>query len=236
MNERRPCPAVLMALIEFALVYRNRVRPWMYTWGASDEEVAMTLPGDEMVATGSPRTTRALTIDAPVRAVWPWLAQIGEDRGGFYSYSWLERAVGANIRNANTIHPEWLDLRVGDTVWLARRYGNVARQIVAAVEPESYVILMTPGDFARVQQGEKASGAWGFYLRRSLGWTRLIVRGSGAPVGNAAFDVVHFIMEQKMMRGIRKRAQAAFRNELDALVTHGYPGEGLAAEPVDSPA
>ena len=70
-------------------------------------------------------TTRALTIDAPIAAVWPWLAQIGEDRGGFYSYSVLERAVGAHIQNANTVHPEWQDVHVGDTVWLARHYGEL---------------------------------------------------------------------------------------------------------------
>ena len=82
------------------------------------------LPGDELVQPGVPRTTRAVTIDAPVDAVWPWLAQIGEDRGGFYSYSLLERAVGARIHNADAIHPEWQELRVGDTIWLARRYGE----------------------------------------------------------------------------------------------------------------
>lgn len=64
-----------------------------------------------------------MTIDAPIAdAFWPWLAQIGEDRGGFYSYSLLERAaVGAHVHNANSIHPEWQDIRVGDTVWLTRR-------------------------------------------------------------------------------------------------------------------
>ena len=75
-----------------------------------------------------------MTVDAPVTTVWPWLAQIGEDRGGFYSYSLLERAVGAHIHNADVVHPEWQDLQVGDTVWLARRYGERARQVVAAVK------------------------------------------------------------------------------------------------------
>lgn len=101
--------------------------------------------------------------------MWPWLAQIGKDRGGFYSYSLLERAVGAHIHNANTIHPEWQDLRVGDTVWLARRYGEGARQVVAAVEPLSHLVMMSPDDFRRVQRGEKASGSWGFHLRQEGG-------------------------------------------------------------------
>ena len=104
-----------------------------------------------------------------------------KDRGGFYSYSLLERAVGAHIHNADTVHLEWQDLRVGDTVWLARRYGEGARQVVAAVKPESHLVLMSPDDFERVQQGGKASGAWAFYLRRKDGWTRLIVVAAAAP-------------------------------------------------------
>ena len=197
----------------------------MYTWGAGDDEITAVLPGDELVSAHTPRTTRALTIDAPIAAVWPWLAQIGEDRGGFYSYSVLERAVGAHIHNANTIHPEWQDVRVGDTVWLARRYGDAARQVVAAVAPGAHLVLMSPGDFERVQQGKKASGAWGFYLRRKDGWTRLIARGSGGAVGHVTFDVPHFVMEQKMMRGIRDRAEQMRRDQVHAFVRHKYQGE-----------
>jgi hypothetical protein len=196
-----------MAAGESAALYFSRVRPWMYTWGARPEEVNAVLPGDDLVAADTPRTTRAVTIGAPVEAVWAWLAQIGEDRGGFYSYSWLERAVGARIHNAQTVHPEWQELHVGDTIWLARRYGEGARQVVAAVEPNSHLILMSPADFDRVQHGEKASGAWGFYLRRQNGSTRLLARGSGGAVGHFVFDVPHFVMEQKMLRGIRDRAE-----------------------------
>ena len=208
-----------MAVFGAVALYRMRVRPWMYTWGASDDEITAVLPGDELVSAHTPRTTRALTIDAPIAAVWPWLAQIGEDRGGFYSYSVLERAVGAHIENANTVHPEWQDVHVGDTVWLARRYGDAAQQVVAAVAPGAHLVLMSPGDFERVQQGMRASGAWGFYLRRKDGWTRLIARGSGGAVGHVAFDVPHFVMEQKMMRGIRDRAEQTRRDQVHAFVS-----------------
>ncbi|PRC44756.1 hypothetical protein C6A85_98610, partial [Mycobacterium sp. ITM-2017-0098] len=134
--------------------YRGLLRPWMYQWGATREEAIAGLPGDELVVADGPRTTRAVTIDAAPGAVWPWLAQIGEDRGGFYSYSRLERAVGADIHNASTIHPEWQDLHVGDTVWLARRGGERGRQVVAALQPESDLVLMSPDDYAKVQRGE----------------------------------------------------------------------------------
>ncbi|MGX9791176.1 hypothetical protein [Mycobacterium sp. MMS18-G62] len=211
MGKQRPLLAGLMAVASAVTLYRAIVRPWMYTWGADDDEINAELPGDELVSANTPQTTRAVTIDAPIRAVWPWLVQIGEDRGGFYSYSVLERAVGAHIHNAHRIHQEWQDVRVGDTVWLAQRYGDVGRQVVAAVEPGSHLVLMSPPDFERVQRGEKASGAWAFYLRRKNGWTRLLARGSGGVVGHASFDIPHFVMEQKMMRGVRDRAQQTRR-------------------------
>jgi hypothetical protein len=200
-----------MATIGVIALYRAEVRPRIYTWGAKDDEIVAELPGDELVRDHQIRTTRAITIDAPVESVWPWLAQIGENRGGFYSYSGLERVAGAHIHNAKAIHPEWQELGVGDTVWLARRYGDAARQIVAAVELNSHLVLMSPPDYERLKCGERASGGWGFYLRRQDGWTRLLVRGSGGVVGHALFDILHFVMEQKMMRGIRDRAHEAQR-------------------------
>jgi hypothetical protein len=206
-NERRWLAGAAFALSTEAL-YKRIVRPWMYSWGTRASEVDATLPGDELVAATTPRSTRAVTIDAPVEEVWPWLAQIGEDRGGFYSYDWLERSVGAQIHNTNTIHPEWQELQVGDPVWLARRYGPMARHVVAAVRPKSHLVLMSEPDFDRVSRGDKARGSWAFCLLAEGSGTRLLARGSGGAVGNAAFDIPHFVMEQKMLRGIRDRAQA----------------------------
>ncbi|MBN3508683.1 hypothetical protein JYB55_07500 [Mycolicibacterium septicum] len=212
----------------FAL-YRGRLRPWMYTWGARADEVTAVLPGDELLRSGMRRTTRALTVDAPAHAVWPWLAQIGEDRGGFYSHAILERAVGARICNANRIHPEWQDLHVGDSIWLARRYGGDARQVVALIKPESHLVLTSPADFERVKQGGTANGAWAFYLRCS-GWrTRLIARGTGGLVGNSWFDVAHFLMERRMMGGIRDRAEQTYRDESERSRTLQLPQQRTSA-------
>ncbi len=138
--------------------------------------------------------------------MWPWLVQIGEDRGGFYSYDWLERIAGAKIHNARAVHPEWQDLGVGDTVWLARRYGQNASQVVAAVEPKSHLVLMSAADYERVQRGEKAFGSWAFYLRPAGGGTRLLARGTGGTTGITSFDIPHFVMERGMLHGIRDRA------------------------------
>lgn len=207
MTKQRPWLAVGLALAGLDVAYRSHVKPWMYTWGATADEVAATLPGDDLVEPDLVRTTRAVTIDAPVEAVWPWLAQIGEDRGGFYSYSLLERAAGADIHNASTIHPEWQELYVGDVVTLAGRFGDYGRQVVAAVEPKSHLVLVSKPDYERVRSGEKATGSWAFYLRAEGAGTRLVARGTGGAVGRATFDVPHFIMESKMLWGIRSRAE-----------------------------
>ena len=207
MSRQRPCVAAVAAFAAVVIAYRARVRPWMYTWGASEDEVEAELPGDTWVPSTCVRTTRAITIDAPVQAVWPWLAQIGEDRGGFYSYSLLERAVGCEMHNADRVHPEWQDLTPGDTVWLARTYGEAGRVVVAAVKPNAHLVLMSPDDFARTRHEQDASGSWAFYLRPDGPRTRLIVRSAGGATGRAWLDIPHFVMEQKMMRGIRKRAE-----------------------------
>lgn len=218
MGKQHPRLAAVTAAIGIAVLYRTHVRPWMYHWGARQDEIDAPLPGDELVESGVPRTTRAVTIDAPRPDIWPWLAQIGEDHAGFYSYSLLERAVGADMHNAKFVHPEWQHLHVGDTVWLARRYGPDARQVVASVEAPSHLVLVSPVDYQRLRRHEKASGCWSFTLHREGGWTRLLVRGSGGPVGHAWFDIPHFVMEQKMMRGIARRAVRTRRQEIAAAM------------------
>ena len=206
MGKQRPVLAVAMAAAGTVGLYRWVVRPRMYNFGATAEEIAARLPGDELVEPGAPRSTRAVTIDAPAETIWPWLAPIGEDRAGFYSYDLLERLAGARIHNADTVHPEWQELHVGDTVWLARRYGERARHVVAAIEPTSHLVLMSAPDFERLERGEKAFGSWGFYLRPRNGQTRLLARGTGGPIGVTGFDIPHFVMERGMLRGIRERA------------------------------
>jgi hypothetical protein len=225
---KRTCIAALIAVVATVVGYRAGVKPWIYRWGSADDEIGSALPGDDWIAAASAPSTRAITIDAPIEMIWPWLVQIGENRGGFYSYSVLERAVGVDAHNADRIHSEWQDLRTGDTIWLARRYGEAGRTVVAAVKPNSHLVLMSPADFARTRRGEKASGAWSFYLRPCGGGTRLLVRTSGKPCGHAAFDIVHFVMEQKMMRGIRDRARQTRRRQLNESIARDVSDQRTA--------
>jgi len=210
VNLRRRTTVAVAAGVVLAAVagYRTRVRPWLAHWGATPDEVDATLPGDELVDGTGPRTTRALTIDAPPATVWPWLAQIGEDRAGFYSYAWLERLAGCAMHNADGIDPEWEHREAGETVWLAQRYRELGRQVVARIEPERVFAMVSPVDWDAIARGDRATGAWTFVLEPVPdGRTRLLARGSGGAVGTFVFDVAHFVMEQKMMRGIKQRAE-----------------------------
>lgn len=93
------------------------VRAWLQHWGSTEEERRRRYPDD-----GDRRpwftVTRAVTVHAPVEEVWPWLAQIGEDKGGFYSYDFLENLAGCRIRSADRVHEEWQDVQPGDTLQL----------------------------------------------------------------------------------------------------------------------
>ena len=107
--------------------------PWQRNWGATEEEVAMSLPGDELTPPPVEQNTRAITIAAPPEQVWPWLVQMGADRGGFYSYAWLENLFGLKIHNADRIVDDWQQLAVGDWVWGARnRIGRLDRRTPGA--------------------------------------------------------------------------------------------------------
>jgi hypothetical protein len=215
-----PCAlAALAATAFFAAV----VRPWFLRWGATDDEIRGPWPGDEFVPHPVSTVTRAITIAAPANAIWPWIAQTGQNRAGFYSYTWLENAIGARMPRIDRIVPE-LQLRsVGDTVWLATpsRYGGLGRLVVAALEPERAMILTMPADAERALSGRPIrGGTWGFILdEREPGTARLIMRSLSATKGpfplNLAsalvFDSAQFIMEQKMMREIKRLAEASNR-------------------------
>jgi hypothetical protein len=172
--------------------YIAAVRPWLEGWGATAEERAKALPGDELVPGPASQTTRAVTVEAPVEDVWPWVAQIGQDRGGFYSYEWLENLAGCRMQNAERIHPEWQQRRVGETVLLHPASGLE----LARFEPDRCF----------------AFAGWYLVLEPANGFTRLIARGR-FPRGATSLayasllELPHFIMERKMLLGIKARAE-----------------------------
>lgn len=122
------------ALAAYALF----IRSWHLRWGATDDDVKMPLPGDELVEHPRLNAPHAITIQASVRDVWPWLVQMGQKRGGFYSYTWLENLVGCHMQNADQIVPGWQELKAGDEVWLHPKAPSLR---VLAIEPGRAIVL-----------------------------------------------------------------------------------------------
>lgn len=204
------------ALVSYVSVFR----PWHLKWGATDQESQETLPGDEVVPGPEQQATHAITINAPVSDVWPWLVQIGQNKGGFYSYSWLENLAGCNIHNADRVVPEWQSLRVGDVVWLHPKAPPLP---VIIAEPDRAIVL---GGVVEVNDDDSismAGGTWGMYLKEiDATTTRLILRirwtrqrGAISWFSNyVVLEPAHFIMERKMLLNIKKRAENLARQRV----------------------
>jgi hypothetical protein len=203
--------------------YLLLVRPWHLRWGAADDEVDRSLPGDEIVPHPPVQTTRAITIRAPAANIWPWLVQIGYNRAGWYSYDRLEAAMGAGDfvdgESADRIIPELQHLEIGDPVPAAP---DVGWFVVAAIEPgHSLVLRATLNPFTGQaitadDAGPRFDGTWAFLLNElDNGTTRLIARLRAtyeprlplAPLVHAVLEPAHFIMERKMLLGIKERAE-----------------------------
>jgi hypothetical protein len=162
---------------------------------------------------------RSVTIEAPPGKVWPWIMQIGRDRGGFYSYTWLETLIGADIRNTYRLMPGLAARQPGDTVWMApeTRFGGQGRMVVGAVVPERSMVLVSPADAERVLKGGPATeGVWSFILDPvSDSRTRLVMLSLSAADPRPGFgrlaqlvfwEPAHFIMERRMMLTIKRLA------------------------------
>lgn len=184
--------------------------PAIHRWGATDGEVTRTLPGDELIQEPLVRWTHGITINAEPEAVWPWIAQIGDTRGGYYSYTFIENQVGAltgaaeyNVVyvNADRIHPEWQNPQPGDSM-----IQSVLK--VRAVEPGQYLL-------ADSLDPAIMNWVWLWHLQPAADsqQSRLIVRmgiataGPPNPVMGFMMDIGGFVMEQNMLQGIKTRAE-----------------------------
>ncbi len=201
--------------------YDTLIRPALLDWGATDTERRMLLPGDDIVEDVMRHHTRAVTIDAPAAAIWPWLVQMGDHRAGFYSYDWIERYLFPGTvhyveghHSATRIHPELQKIAIGDRINTGS-FGSV--QIgspVTVLEPERALVI----------------GTWAFVLLpldenhtrllvrdRDAGWLRLLaprrsglLRALGAAIDYTVGEPLHFAMVRKMMLGIKQRAEATY--------------------------
>ena len=169
------------------------------TWGASNAEGSAPLPGDELLELADGVATRAIEIDAPPSAVWPWLAQMGPSpRGGAYTYDWIENLLGLNMHSTHTLLPGFQDPQVGETIGYGSNQLRLER-----VEPE------------RVLAWRSSDGnwVWTFVLKPLGNHTRLISRNRFRlprlidRLGMLPMEPGSLLMERKMLLGIKERAE-----------------------------
>jgi hypothetical protein len=207
---------ISIVLVALGIAGHRYLRPRMLHWGAAPDEIGSILEEDELIPDPILDTTRAVHIHAGRGKVWPWLVQIGQGRGGFYSYDWLENLAGMDIHNTYRIIPELQSLKPGDLIpfW---RGGGVN---VVMVEPPGLLVLA--GTFTRPagETGVPAAvgGTWVFDLKgQEPNGTRLLVRARVARfqpgwlcwVMMRALEPMHFVMERKMMLRIKELAESA---------------------------
>jgi hypothetical protein len=189
---------------------------WRSRWGATDAERRLELPGDALVPRPAWRYDHAITIRAPRAAVWPWLAQLGQGRGGFYSYEALENLVGCRIHNVLELRPGLQRLRVGDTVVTHGASGYGPRASV--LDPGRALVL------GGVPTAGGSNATWAFHLLDGPGGTtRLLERGRGVAgkglaeqlgFGPWLMEPIGFVMSRKMLRTIKRLAEGGGGNPL----------------------
>jgi hypothetical protein len=175
------------------LVDHGLVRPWLRGWGATPDERRRRLPGDPE-GRALFTTTRAVTVHAPAEEVWRWLVQIGQDRGGFYSYDWLENLAGCHIHSADEVREEWQHRTAGDPLEI---FDGFTTPLLEVDPPRALVIAN-----------------WGAYVIEPIdrGSCRLLARSRAErdATGLAyvlGIELPHAIMERKMLLGIKERAE-----------------------------
>ena len=192
-------------------------RARLLRWGATDDEAREPLPGDDLIAHADLTATRGITIRTPAERVWPWIAQLGQGRGGFYTYDALENLVGCDIHSADRVVAEWQHVESGDTV-------NLAPEVpleVATVEPGRSLVLR--GGVPMGNTPPPYDFTWAFVVRDEPdGTTRLVIRERygytkrWAPLLVEPVEVVSFVMHQRMLRGIRDGAERPEREVREA--------------------
>ena len=193
-----------LGIAALGALYFRLLRTPVLTWGATDAEASARLPGDELLEDADGVATRAIDVDAPTAAVWPWIAQMGPSpRGGAYTYDWIENLLGLDMHSADRVLPEFQHPEVGDVLG----YG-ANRMRVERVEPEHVLAW----------RSEDGNWVWTFVLEARDGSTRLVSRNRfrlptiAARLGMLPMEPASLVMERKMLRGIKKRAEKLHRD------------------------
>jgi hypothetical protein len=192
--------AAPVAAVAYLVVGRRRC----LTWGATADEVDRMMAGDELMPNPDILSTRAISIDAPPAAIWPWLVQMGPGRGGAYTYDWIENLMGLNMHSADEILPQFQGLKIGDCWQLGTKGPRLRVEVLDAEQ-------------AMVVRSEDGNWVWAFSLYPDGASTRLVSRNRIATPGASplvrAFGTLimepgSLVMERKMLLGIRRRAES----------------------------
>ena len=198
---------IAINLLATPLVGRRRLR-----WGTRGSEHRDALPGDDLVPTPRWSYTLAVDVAAPPGKVWPWIAQIGQGRGGFYTYQGLENLVGCRIRNTGEILPEFQDPQVGGEIYL---HPTAPPMRIAVVDPPQALVLSgSPAEATR--EGSWGVSTWQFVVKpRADGASRFLTRGrydysdhisSRLGFGRFPLEAITFTMSRRMMLEVKRLA------------------------------
>jgi hypothetical protein len=183
-------------------------------WGLDAAAAGRAYPGDQLVPSPSWSWTHAVEIEATPASIWPWLAQIGANKAGFYSYQWLENLSGCDLRNSETVHPEWA-VEAGDGLVLHPNMPPLA--VVAAERGAWFVAHAAPDEAARKEGRPWVEASWLFHLE-PLGarLTRLVSRfrancsddlRTRLAFGPALVEPIGFAMDRRMLLTLKELAE-----------------------------
>jgi hypothetical protein len=195
---------ILLALVVIVIVLAIVFTPWMNRWHTSAEERAASFPGDDLVTAPKLLINRGVTIKAAPESIYPWLVQIGADKAGMYSYTWLERLTGCKMAKDEVIRTQWQTLKEGDLMKMCAGDFAPPPYIVAKLIPNESVIFGH-------KDGDAWAETWQFVLLpQADGTTRLVTRTSTTMVGGAweVFNRIAFVMERKMLLTLRNLSES----------------------------
>ncbi|HUX35142.1 MAG TPA: hypothetical protein VMV51_14815 [Gemmatimonadaceae bacterium] len=215
--------ALLAVLAALGLVFGLLIRPWYLAWGSTASDRTVALPGDAIIPNATAQETRAITIHAPVDSVWPWVAQLGQDRGGFYSYDLLENLVGCQMPTVDVLRPDKQWWALGDKLWMypSTKAGGAGYATLRVLVPGHAMAFGTHAAGTPLTAPE--DGSWAFALQHvNDSTTRLLVRGRGAAgrsllgvaFDRSIFEPMHFVMEKRMMTGIKQLSEGQDRGRM----------------------
>ena len=195
---------ILLAVLAFALLYWFPMRRWMSRWGATPSDLGRVMAGDALLDHATYSGTLAVTVNAQAEEIWPWLVQIGYQRGGLYSYDWLDRLFGYLDRpSATRILPEFQHLAVGDRIPL----GRGPSWPVGAIEPYRALVL-------DMRKMDGLDWVWQFGLypagescTQLVSRSRVCARTLWARLLTYAIEPAGFLMTRRMLLGIKQRAE-----------------------------